>query len=779
MSDNPKKSFKLLLVEDEQVIAELISEVISRDRFSNFTIRHAMTLAEALRLMLEDRFDAILLDLSLPDSQAMATFQAVSSASQDVPILILTALNDENLALEAVKHGAQEYLVKGEVDMKLLPRFIRYAIERQGIETALRKSEERFQIASRATNDAIWDWDLASNKIWWSDNICTLLRCSPADIGSDLAWLSEHVHPEDKSRFTSSVEAVIHSGWQFWSSEYRLRRTDGTYLPILDRGYVVQDREGTPIRMIGAMMDLSERKRAEQTLRDYTAVLAHALEGISSIDVDGRYYQVNSAYAAMLGYTREEMAGMNWKQVIHRDDHAAMREARDRMLQDDKAELEARGLRKDGTLMYARVSMIKAWDADKNFTGYYQFMKDVTERKRMEEGLIQAQKMEAVAQLAGGIAHDFNNVLAALIGFARLASDEAPGGSELKDHLSKVLAAGDRASKLVGEIASFSRRPDATATPKTAHQLDEMTREIVKFLRPTLPANVFITTKIPDNLPAVMVDPTEIRQVLVNLCMNSSQAMKDGGTLTVSLSRSDLSEQACRDFSGVLGSGTLSPGRYLVLSVEDTGGGIAPEDLPRIFDPAFSTKHSSGMGLTAVLNFVKRQHGDIRVHSEIGQGTRLELFLPAVASVEPQVPASDSVVEGGRESILVVDDEDAVAELLGELLKAMGYRATVKTSSLDALALFRESPKDFDLVVLDQIMPAMTGDKLAEELVGIRPGLPIILCSGYAHILSEQRMKEAGIRKFLNKPLGRKELEKEVRALLDEAKANEGPRTFM
>ena len=157
----------------------------------------------------------------------------------------------------------------------------------------------------------------------------------------------------------------------------------------------------------------------------------------------------------------------------------------------------------------------------------------------------------------------------------------------------------------------------------------------------------------------------------------------------------------------------------------------------------------------------------------------MELFLPSIAPTATQAAKSETQVAGGKESILVVDDEDAVAELLGALLEAMGYRSTVKTSSLDALALFRENPKDYDLVVLDQIMPAMTGDKLAEEISGIRPDIPIILCSGYAHILSEQRMKEAGIRKFLNKPLGRKELEKEVRALLDEAKASERPRTFM
>lgn len=785
MSDSTSNTVKVLLIEDEPQQAELIREILSRVPSPHYDTRIATSLKEGREKLLWEGTDVILLDLSLPDSKGLDSFTILSSDAPDLPVVILTGLQDEATGLEAVKKGAQEYLVKGEVDVQTVSRFLKFAIERKRVEIALRKSEERFQIASRATNDAIWDWDLATNQVWWSDSARTLFKLPAEEVGSDLAWWSERIHPEDKARFMSSVNAVIHSGWQFWSGEYRFRRGDGTYFPILDRGYVVQDREGTPIRMIGAMMDLSDRKKAEQTLRDFTVVLANALEGISSLDTEGRYFEINRAYAGLLGYAREEMAGMDWKTTIHPEDHARMEEAQRQMREEGRAEIEVRGMRKDGSFMHSHLMLIKGLDSEKNFTGYYQFMRDVTERKRMEEGLMQAQKMEAIAQLAGGIAHDFNNVLAALIGFARLAIDEAPEGSGLKTRLEQVLKSGERATKLVGEIASFSRPPAFSAAStghlaagdrKTAQQLDEMVREIVKFLRPTLPSNVFITTKIPSNLPAVVVEPGEIRQTLVNLCVNSCQAMPEGGTLTVSLESAELSEQAARDFSGALGPGTIGPGRYLVLSVEDTGGGIKPEDLPKIFDPSFSTKRGgSGMGLTAVLDFVKRQHGDARVQTEIGMGTRMEIFLPAVASAAPAAPKDESGVEGGKESILVVDDEDAVAQMLGELLGTMGYRATVKTSSSDALALFRENPKSFDLVVLDQIMPSMTGDKLAKEITGIRPGIPIILCSGYAHILSPERMREVGVRKFLNKPLGFKELEKEVRMLLDEAKAAGNP----
>jgi PAS domain S-box-containing protein len=248
MAENVKKSFKLLLIEDEPVIAELIREMISRDRLSKFEISHVLTLKEGLQQLAAGKFAAVLLDLSLPDSQGLQTFKTVSVAVPETPVVILSALNDEAIALEAVKHGAQEYLVKGEVDMKLLPRFIRYAIERQHVETALRKSEERFEIAMRATNDVIWDWDLTTNHVWWSDNIYNLFRYKPEEVRGTPDWWSEHVHPEDKGKFLSSVEAVIHSGWQFWSSEYRFRRADGVYIPVFDRGYVVQDKDGSPTR---------------------------------------------------------------------------------------------------------------------------------------------------------------------------------------------------------------------------------------------------------------------------------------------------------------------------------------------------------------------------------------------------------------------------------------------------------------------------------------------------------------------------------------------------
>lgn len=780
MSDPTSKTVKVLVIEDEPQQAELIRQILTGVASPRYEIQLATCLREAIHQLLSGTaVDVALLDLTLPDCTGLRTFTVLATAAPDLPVVILTGLNDKAIGLEAVRQGAQEYLVKGEVDVRTIGRFMDYAIERKRTELALRRSEERFQIVSRATNDAIWDWDLSTNKVWWSDNAMTLFKIPPEEVGSDLDWWCSRIHPEDQARFRSSVDAVINSGWQFWSGEYRFLRGDDVYIPVLDRGYVVQDREGSPVRMIGAMMDLSDRKKAEQTLRDYTAVLANVLEGISSLDVDGRFYQVNRAYAGMLGYEREELVGRDWRETILDEDHEKMEQARSAMQEQGKAEVEVRGLRKDGSFMHGHVTLLKGLDAEKNYTGYYQFMKDVTERKRMEEGLMQAQRLEAIAQLAGGIAHDFNNVLAALIGFTRLAIREAPEAGQLKSHLEQVLKSGERAAKLVGEIASFSRQPEA-GDAKSAQKLDDVAREIVKFLRPTLPSNIFITTNFAQGLPAVLVDPGEIRQVLVNLCVNSCRAMPAGGTLTVLLEEANLTGKDVQNFSGAVG-GALRTGRHLVLAVEDNGVGIAPADLSKIFDPSYSGKHGgSGMGMTAVLDFVRRRHGDVRVRSQVGSGTRVEIFLPAVAEAAPEPVAEPPLeVKGGNESILVVDDEDAVADLLGQLLEAMGYRATVRTSSLDALALFRENPKAFDLVVLDQIMPSMTGDKLAEEISGIRPGIPIVLCSGYAHILSVERMKQVGIKKFLTKPLGSKELEKELRILLDQAKASGDPQTIL
>ncbi|MBV9464155.1 MAG: PAS domain-containing protein, partial [Verrucomicrobiae bacterium] len=295
--------------------------------------------------------DLVLMSLALPGAAGLNALDEIGMGMLSCPVVLIGTAADEELRDELIARGAQELLCRDRLS-DCLPGMLRSAIRRKKIELELRRIEERFRIVSRATNDVIWDWDLATNKVWWSENVQTLFRYSKDEVGDDLNWWAEKIHPSDAPRFWSSVDAVIHSGWQFWSGEYRFRRGDGTYLSVLDRGYVVQDGEGTPVRMIGTMLDMTDRKRAEEALRKYSNVLTNALEGISTIDPEGRYVSVNRAYAEILGYTPEDLVGKNWEDFLHADDREGAKNAYRQMLLRGKADFESRGLRQDGSIIH-------------------------------------------------------------------------------------------------------------------------------------------------------------------------------------------------------------------------------------------------------------------------------------------------------------------------------------------------------------------------------------------------------------------------------------------
>jgi len=392
-----------------------------------------------------------------------------------------------------------------------------------------------------------------------------------------------------------------------------------------------------------------------------------------------------------------------------------------------------------------------------------QRIKTQKEREKLQKKLIEAQKMEAIGTLAGGIAHDFNNILSAIIGYTELSKLSITGENNISGNLESVIQASNRAKDLVQQILTFSRQAEKEFKPVSVKYI---LKEALNLLRASLPSTIKIKQNIiSDSL--VMGDPTQIHQVIMNLCVNAGHAMREkGGILEVVLSNVQLDKDFKSQFPGV------KSGLFLKLTVGDTGEGMSSKVLERIFDPFFTTKErgeGTGMGLAVVHGIVKTCGGAIYAYSEPGKGTNFNIFLPAIENTLESDADFEEIDPQGKERILFIDDEPNLVDIGEQILKGLGYHVVSRTSSLEALKLFQEQSDQFDLVITDMTMPNMTGDKLAREVIKIREDIPVILCTGFSHQIAEDKSWDTGIRALLMKPVVRSEMAQMVRKVLDEA----------
>jgi signal transduction histidine kinase len=394
---------------------------------------------------------------------------------------------------------------------------------------------------------------------------------------------------------------------------------------------------------------------------------------------------------------------------------------------------------------------------------YDKLKEETEERSKVEQQLRQAQKMEAVGTLAGGIAHDFNNVLAAIIGFSQIALDRAPEGLPCRSHMERVLSAGIRGRDLVKQILAFSRKAEQEKQPL---KLAAVVREALMLLRATLPSTIDIRTNLQNEAGFVLADPTQMQQVITNLCTNAAHAMKRrGGSISIDLAGFSFSSP------GDAPHPTMSPRSYARLSVTDTGEGMPPETIEHIFDPFFTTKatgEGTGLGLSVVHGIVASHGGTITVSSEPDKGSAFTVYLPTLLEEQSRDSTDGgSPVPRGHERILFIDDEEDLAAMGNEMLTDLGYRVISKSGAREALALFRLDPSRFDLVITDQTMPGISGKELVDEILTIRPDTPVVMCTGFSHLVDSESAKSAGVAAFAMKPLTKREIATIIRKVLD------------
>ncbi len=544
------------------------------------------------------------------------------------------------------------------------------------------------------------------------------------------------------------------------------------------------DYVSTPIlengKLRGAVVsfrDISARKKALRALEEsenrYRTISNTAQDAIILMDAQGRVAYWNPAAEKIFGFSRVEALGRDLHELIMPPRFVPdMKRGMARFVETGSGEavgkvLELVALRKGGEefLVELSVSALQQegkWWAVGVARDISERVQARLEREDLQAQLRQSQKMEAIGTLAGGIAHDFNNILGAIMGYTELALLEA-GEGRLRENLEEVRAASRRAKDLVAHILAFSRQSEMARKPV---DVSPIIKETLKMLRASLPSTIEIRQTFATGLGRILADPTQIHQVLMNLCTNAAHAMRErGGRLEIGLSQVQLdSEPLLRYFN-------IEPGKYLKLTVRDNGKGIDPSIRDKIFDPFFTTKErgeGTGMGLSVVHGIVTSHGGAIEVESEPGRGATFSLYFPVLESVTETVEAAVAAAPpSGRERVLLIDDEQALVELGSRILTYLGYQVTTSTSSVDAVALFCKEPNAFDLVVTDYTMPNMTGGELAKKMLAIRPGLPIILCTGFSEVFTEEKARALGIRGYVMKPLSIHELAQTCRNVLD------------
>jgi PAS domain S-box-containing protein len=484
---------------------------------------------------------------------------------------------------------------------------------------------------------------------------------------------------------------------------------------------------------------------------------------------DGRCVDVNSAFTRLTGWTPEDVIGKTAADLdiwYNPDEREKLTSG---IAQNGKVEnLEAKFRLKDGSLITALMSAVLIRLKDKphilTITRDISDLKSAQkEREQLRTQLIQAQKMEAIGTLAGGIAHDFNNILGAIIGYAEMALYDTKKDSMEHYNIDQVLKAGHRAKDLVKQILAFSRKSEQD---KNIILLTPIVEEALKLLRASLPTTIEIKQNIEPGLDANFADPTQIHQVMMNLCTNSAHAMGDtGGILNVELKNLDLNLKKAVQYP------ELTPGPYVQLSISDTGHGMDSATMDRIFDPYFTTKEQdkgTGMGLAVVHGIIKGHGGGIRVQSKPGKGARFDILFPVMGKHMESETEELKALPTGNEHILFIDDEDTLIDLGESMLKKLGYGVETRIRPDEALEIFGKAPDKFDLVISDMTMPGMTGDVLAAELMKIRPDIPVVICTGYSERMDEQRARDLGIKGLIMKPFTIRSLSKTVRTVLDQ-----------
>ncbi len=636
--------------------------------------------------------------------------------------------------------------------------------ERKMAEIKLRESEERYRELVENMPIACYTFDRDGRILSWNREAENVYGYTGREAVGNVCY--NLIAPRGEEAAKREIIRRVFSGERLVGMEWAVRRKDGQTGWAFGNAFPILIEDGVVEYGVNMNIDVTAQKQAENARTLLAAAVDQAQEIIVMTDTEGMIEYVNPSFERITGYASDEVIGMNPRVLKSgRHDKSLYQEMWSTIKQGKSWRGRLVNRKKDGDHYEEEATITPIRMAGGNITHFVAVKRDVTQESKLEEQLWRSQKNQALGTLAGGIAHDFNNILSAIIGYSELTLGDLPDDSSSKNYLGEVLKAGKRAKDLVNQILTFTRHMERERAPI---RVSLIVKEALKLLRPSLPSTIEIRWNLDTN-GVVVADATQIHQLIMNLCTNAYHSMREkGGVLEVTTSEVPITPEMTKTYPD------LHPGTYLMLTVKDSGHGIAPSIVDRIFDPYFTTKEKgegTGLGLAVVHGIVKSHGGAISVRSEPGKGSEFQAFLPLVMTKEAEDAPRMETIPRGNERVLVVDDEEQLATLGSKMLERLGYRVTTSTSSVEALNLIRENPGRFDVVVTDMTMPDMTGAELSREILALREDLPIILCTGYSELITREQARELGVSDFLEKPVTTTGLAKAVRKAVGKRKS--------
>ena len=751
-ANNPvelEQPLKVLLVEDVASDAELIERELQRANLSCETqrVEDCKTFLQAVRTF---QPDIVLADYSLPQFSAVEALRALKEQRLDVPLILVTGTNSEEVAVECMKEGADDYILKAS--LRRLPSAVRNALkksaterERVATEAAYRRSEEQYRLITENTRDLICLLDLQFRFIFASPSFQRVLGQPARELlGSPCELL---LHPDDVNVLRETLDEAVFFR-ESRNAELRFRHAQGHWQLFESAGSFIFDEEGRPQRALIVSRDTSDRKRAEKEIRKLAAFPRYNPNPVFEFAADGALTYFNDAALDMARVLKKNhpqaILPLNIATIVRRCLSTGQN-----------------NLRLDTPLGRRTLSWSFFPVVANQIVHCYAV--EITESLNLEAQLRQAQKMESVGQLAAGVAHDFNNILTIVQGHSGLMLSDPGLNASLAESARQIALAADRAANLTRQLLMFSRKQIMQAQLLS---LNEVIANVAKLLHTLVGEQVTLRRQPQDELPAIHADPGMLEQILVNLAVNARDAMPKGGILTLSTFAAEIDEGFVQRHP------EARTGYFACLNVTDTGHGMDPATLARIFEPFFTTKEigkGTGLGLATVYGIVKQHQGWIDVESQVGKGTTFKVFLPASAKAPaPRDPRKPKEAPGGHETILLVEDEPALRELVQEILERKGYHILEAANGVQALKVWANHKDEIDLLLTDMMMPeGVSGRELAEQVLAERPELKVICSSGYSlDVVSPEFASRDGLI-FLQKPYDPELLAQTVRDCLD------------
>ncbi|HRK06577.1 MAG TPA: PAS domain S-box protein [Pseudobdellovibrionaceae bacterium] len=742
------------------------SEIMKREGYECLWTDQAEKALDSAR---EFRPDLILVCADFVGARSCPDFKALPELSSCFLVLSFAPHHLENATLDGHSIRFDDYLSYEIPEREYLLRlksFMRHKsqyAQLRASEAAMAVSEEKFRLLARATNDTLWDWDLTNDSLWWNDGIELLFGYKKSEVLPDIRSWTNYIHADDYLSVNQTLDqAFKNTRTNSWSAHYRFQKADGSFAFVLDRGHIMRDAKGTPVRMVGGMTDLTERKATEEKLREQAALLEKAQDAIIVRDLQHKILFWNSSAVRIYGWPKSEAIGKNIQTLLYSDPTHFLNATRTVLSKGEwTGELEQRT--KDGRSIVIEGHWNLVTDEKGQPKSILVINTDITHKKKLEEQFLRVQRMESIGTLAGGVAHDLNNILTPILLSVDLLKMEIQDPKSV-ERLDNIGRSARRGAEMVSQVLSFARGMEGQ---RIEIEPATLIRDVVQIISETFPKNIQIDCKLADDPWNLIADPTQLHQVLLNLCVNSRDAMPNGGRLKLSVENMVIDEH----YAAMNIEARVGP--HIKIEVEDTGSGIPKAIMEKIFDPFFTTKEvgkGTGLGLSTSLAIVKSHGGFIRAYSDPGMGARFRIYIPAVTEARDRAlldPALN-MPRGRGELVLVVDDEASIRQITKQTLEAFGYRVLLAVDGSEAVSTYVQHRDEVAVVLTDMMMPVMDGPATIQVLLKINPKIRIIGASGITGNGKVLQSADAGLKHFLPKPYTADTLLKAIRKILDE-----------